>query len=158
IHDIRDWHAREPDGRVARQLNAATYGYDAYPGNCHMVPNHALTLHNLLSGAGDYGTSLAIVNPSGDDSDCTSRNAVCLPGLRSRLASLRGDRDWRGPVADRLYLATADGGRAITDAVAETYEIVNIGRALAGMEPVAPKGGARFHFELPGSVQGFTTT
>jgi hypothetical protein len=32
---------------------------------------------------------------------------------------------------------------------------VNIGRALAGLDPVAPKGGARFHFELPGSVQGF---
>jgi hypothetical protein len=33
--------------------------------------------------------------------------------------------------------------------------VVNIGRALAGAAPVAPKGGARFHFELPGSAQGF---
>ena len=54
-----------------------------------------------------------------------------------------------------MYLATADGGRAITDAVIETYEVVNIGRALAGEPPLAPKDGARFHFELPGSVQGF---
>ena len=54
-----------------------------------------------------------------------------------------------------MYLATADGGRAITDAVIETYEIVNIGRALAGEPPLAPKDGARFHFELPGAVQGF---
>ena len=54
-----------------------------------------------------------------------------------------------------MYLATADGGRAITDAVTETYHLVNTGRALAGEEPVAPKNGARFHFELPGSVQGF---
>ena len=54
-----------------------------------------------------------------------------------------------------MYLATADGGRAITDAVRETYEIVNIGRALAGEPPLAPKDGARFHFELPGAVQGF---
>ena len=54
-----------------------------------------------------------------------------------------------------MYLATADGGRAITDAVIETYEVVNIGRALAGEPPLAPKDGARFHFELPGAVQGF---
>jgi hypothetical protein len=54
-----------------------------------------------------------------------------------------------------MYLPTADGGRAITDAATEAYHLVNVGRALAGQEPVAPKGGARFHFELPGSVQGF---
>jgi hypothetical protein len=39
--------------------------------------------------------------------------------------------------------------------VRETFEIVNIGRALAGAEAIAPKSGARFHFSLPGSVQGF---
>ena len=54
-----------------------------------------------------------------------------------------------------MYLSTADGGRAITDAVIETYQVVNIGRALAGEPPLAPKDGARFHFALPGSVQGF---
>ena len=60
------------------------------------------------------------------------------------------------PVADRLYLPTADTGRAITDAVTETFHVVNIGRALADENPLAPKDGARFHFDLPGAVQGFT--
>jgi hypothetical protein len=54
-----------------------------------------------------------------------------------------------------MYLPTADGGRAITDAATEAYHVVNIGRALAGAEPLAPKGGACFHFELPGALQGF---
>src|SRR5205823_5140509 len=44
---------------------------------------------------------------------------------------------------------------AITDAAAEAIHIVNLGRSLAGEEPLAPKAGARFHFTLPGSVQGF---
>jgi len=39
--------------------------------------------------------------------------------------------------------------------VTETVHLVNTGRALQELPPVAPKGGARFHFELPGSVQGF---
>ena len=30
-----------------------------------------------------------------------------------------------------------------------------MGQMLAGQEPIKPKSGARFHFELPGSVQGF---
>jgi hypothetical protein len=32
---------------------------------------------------------------------------------------------------------------------------VNIGRSLAGQASIAPKHGARFHFDLPGAVQGF---
>jgi hypothetical protein len=54
-----------------------------------------------------------------------------------------------------MYLPTVDGGRAITDSLTESYHVVNIGRALHGLEPLAPKDGARFHFSLPGSVQGF---
>jgi hypothetical protein len=66
------------------------------------------------------------------------------------------DARLREPVADRLFLSTADGGRCITDAVRETYEICRIANQLRQTEPVlVPKHGARFHFELPGSVQGF---
>jgi hypothetical protein len=76
-------------------------------------------------------------------------------GIKNGLAGIDAGPDWRGPVGDRLYLPTADGGRAVTDAVTEAYHVANAGRALAGLEPLAPKGGARFHFDLPGSVQGF---
>ena len=155
ISDIRHWHAEEPDWRRARQRIADHYGYDKYGGNCHIVPNHGLIILSLLYGGGDFQKSLMIANTSGWDTDCNSGNVGCLLGIRNGLTGLQVGPDWRGPVADRLYLSTADGGRAITDAVAETYHVVNIGRALAGRAPVKHKGGARFHFELPGSVQGF---
>lgn len=156
IHDIRNWHAGEADWRKTREQIAAHYGYDKYGGNCHMVPNHGLIVHALLHGAGDFQESLKIVNTCGWDTDCNSGNVGCLLGIRNGLAALdNSGPDWRGPVADRMYLPTADGGRAITDAVQESYRVVNIGRALAGEAPLAPKGGAAFHFELPGSVQGF---
>ncbi len=54
-----------------------------------------------------------------------------------------------------MYLPTADGGRAITDAVIETYSIVNACYSLNGKKALNPKQGAKFNFELPGSVQGF---
>ena len=157
IGDIRGWHAAQPDDwRATREQIAANYGYDKYGGNCHMVPNHALIIHALLHGEGDFQRSLMIVNTCGWDTDCNSGNLGCLLGIRNGLAGLdMSGPDWRGPVADRMYLPTADGGRAISDAVYEAYQVVNIGRALAGETPLAPKQGARFHFELPGSVQGF---
>ncbi len=155
IGDLRALRTREPDWRRAREWLATHYGYDRYGGNCHIVPNHGLIILALLYGGGDFQRSLMIVNTCGWDTDCNSGNLGCLLGIRNGLAGLEAGPDWRGPVADRLYLSTADGGRAITDAVAETYRVVNAGRALAGLPPLAPKGGARYHFALPGSLQGF---
>ena len=155
IDDVREWHAAEPDWHRARARIAARYGYDKYPGNCHMVPNHAVIMLALLYGGDDFSRALMIANTAGWDTDCNSGNVGCLLGIKNGLAAIDAGPDWRGPVADRLYLSSADGRRAITDAAIESYHIVNIGRALAGEKPLAPKDGARFHFSLPGSVQGF---
>jgi len=155
IADIRAWHAAEKDWHKTRAQIAAHYGYDKYGGNCHMIPNHALIIHALLHGEGDFQKSLMIVNTCGWDTDCNSGNVGCILGIRNGLSALSEGPDWRGPVADRLYLPTVDGGRCVTDAVSEALTIVNIGRALQGAAPIAPKEGARFHFTFPGSVQGF---
>lgn len=155
INDIREWHAKEPDWRIARRLIADHYGYEKYGGNCHMIPNHGLIVFSLLYGNDDFQKSLMIVNTSGWDTDCNSGNVGCLLGIKNGLATINAGPDWRSPVADRLYLPTADGGRSISDAVIETYQLVNMGRVLQGQAPLKPKNGARFHFDLPGSVQGF---
>ncbi len=155
IGDIREWHAQEPDWRKAREQLAAFYGYDKYGGNCHVVPNHGLIILSLLYGDDDFQRTQMIVNTAGWDTDCNAGNVGCLLGIKNGLAGLDAGPDWRGPVADRLYLPTADGGRAITDAATEAYHVANVGRALAGLPPLRPKDGARFHFELPGAVQGF---
>jgi ADP-ribosylglycohydrolase len=161
IGDIRNWHAQDGDWRKTRERIADIYGYKNYIGGCHMVPNHALIILSLLYGEGDFQKSLMIGNTCGWDTDCNSANIGCLLGVMNGLegidASMKRGADWRGPVADRLYLPTADGGRCVSDAVRETYFIVNAGRALQGLAPVLPKGGARFHFEAPGSVQGFVS-
>jgi hypothetical protein len=155
IADLRDWRATDNDWRKTRERVVAHYGYDKFIGNCHMVPNHAVILLALLYGDDDFQRSLMIANTAGWDTDCNSGNVGCLMGIKNGLAGIEAGPDWRGPVADRMYLPTADGGRAITDAVRETYEVVSIGRALAGEPAPLPKNGARHHFDLPGSVQGF---
>jgi ADP-ribosylglycohydrolase len=155
ISDLRDWHSQDSDWRNTREKIAAMYGYDQYGGGCHMVPNHALIIHSLLHGDGDFQKSLMIVNTCGWDTDCNSGNVGCLLGIRGGLAALEDGPDWRGPVADRMLLPTADGARCVTDALTESCHIINIARALHGSDAVSPKSGARFHFSLPGSVQGF---
>lgn len=155
ISDIREWHAAEPDWHKGRKKIAGLYNYENYGGNCHIVPNHGLIILGLLYGDSDFNKSMLIVNTAGWDTDCNSGNLGCLLGIKDGLATFENGNDWRGPVADRLYMPAADGGRSITDAVIETQHVVNVGRALAGKDPVLPKNGARFHFEFPGSVQGF---
>ena len=154
--DIAAWHEEDPaDWRRTFGKIRATYGYDQFGGGCHVVPNHALIHLALRHGAGKFHESQMIVNTAGWDTDCNAANVGCILGVAGGLDGLSGGPDWRGPVADRLLLPTAEGGAAITDAVREAVIIANAARSLRGLDPVIPKGGSRFHFSFPGSVQGF---
>ena len=157
IQEIVEWHAKEPDWRRARESLVKNYGYDIYGGNCHMIPNHGLIIFSLLYGDDDFQKSMMIVNTSGWDTDCNAGNLGCLMGIKNGLDGINQGPDWREPVADKLYLPTADGGRSISDAASESIYLANMGRILNGLKPEYPKNKARFHFELPGSVQGFAS-
>lgn len=156
IADIRGWHREVGDWRAARELLDRDYGYHRYGGGGHVIPNHGVIMLALLYGGGDWDTSMMIVNTCGWDTDCNSGNLGCLLGIRNGVTAFTATQDWRGPVADRIIMPTADGGGTVTDVAREALAVANVGRALAGLAPVAPKGGARFHFAMPGSVQGFT--
>ena len=154
VNHVRNWHREDGDWRVTRERIEQKYGYDKFPGNCHVVPNHAIIILSLLYSEDNFGRALMIANTSGWDTDCNSGNVGCLIGIKNGLAGI--DPKLREPVADRLYLSTADGGRCITDAVRETYEICRMADRLRQAPSIpVPKNGARFHFSLPGSVQGF---
>ncbi len=156
IADMRQWAAENGDDwRATLKRIHEVYPYSRFGTNCPMVSNHAIILLALLHGKDDFQRSLMIANTAGYDTDCNSGNVGCLLGIKNGLAGIEAGPDWRGPVADRLFLPTADGARCITDAVRETYSLVNSARGLAGLPPTLPKNGARFHFSLPGSVQGF---
>ncbi len=157
IDDVREWASKDGDWRKTRALVEKNHGYARYGGHVPVVSNFAVVLMALILGQGNFQKSLMIANTSGWDTDCNSGNVGCLLGIKDGLSIFRDQPDWRGPVADRMYMPTADGGRAVTDAVSEAFRIADIGRSLAGEKAVpAPKAGARFHFQLPGAVQGFS--
>ncbi len=156
VADVRSWCSELPDWRDARQKIEDQYGYDKFPGNCHVVPNHALIILALLYSRGDFHQAMKIVNTAGWDTDCNSGNVGCLIGVMHGLKGLEGGPDWRGPLADRALISASDGGYAVNDAARLAYDIANLGRQLADLAPLPPpKAAAQFHFTLPGSVQGF---
>ncbi|HEY3952008.1 MAG TPA: ADP-ribosylglycohydrolase family protein [Streptosporangiaceae bacterium] len=158
ISDVREWHATGEDWQAGRKRIDERYGYHRYGGNCHVVPNHAVIIHSLLHGQGDFSRSLGIITSCGWDTDSNAGNVGCIAGVRGGLAGIDSGPDWRGPVGDRMFLPSADGGGTVTDAAREALTVAGYGRALHGLPPAEVKGGARFHFGFPGSVQGFTTT
>jgi ADP-ribosylglycohydrolase len=156
VADVRAWSSEFSDWRDARQKIEDRYGYDKFPGNCHVAPNHALIILALIYSRGDFHRAMTIVNTSGWDTDCNSGNVGCLIGVMRGLEGLEGGPDWRGPLADRALISASDGGYAVNDAARIAYDLANLGRELAGLKPLPPpKDGAQFHFSLPASVQGF---
>jgi len=156
IADLREWAETDKDWKRTFRRIQGKYGYDKFGGNCHMVPNHAAIILALLYGEDDFGKSLRIANTAGWDTDCNSGNVGCLMGIKNGLAAIDAGPDWRGPVADELFIISADGERSVTNAAQVSYYLSSMGRKLLGAEASpSPKGSAKYHFELPGSVQGF---
>ena len=156
VRDVRGWVREDQDWEKTRQRIEDQYGYDKFPGNCHVVPNHAIIILALLYAGHDFHRAMTIVNTAGWDTDCNSGNIGCLIGIMQGLKAFEGGPDWRGPLADRAILSSADAGYSINNAARLALDVANLGRRLNGMPPMAPpKGGAQFHFTLPGSVQGF---
>ena len=154
IRDVRAW-AADGDWHVTRARIVERYGYDRYGGNCHVVPNHAVVIAAIAHSDGDFGRAMTVVNTCGWDTDSNAGDVGSVMGVFTGLAGLTCGVDYRGPLADRLYLPTAEPGGVITDAAREALRLSGHGRSRSGSEPVVPKDGARFHFTFPGSVQGF---
>ncbi|SFR02296.1 ADP-ribosylglycohydrolase [Enterobacter sp. kpr-6] len=156
IADIRRWWREDNDWQTTRQKIETHYGYHKYPSNCHVIPNHALMIMAMLYAPDNFQQAQCIVNTSGWDTDCNAGNVGCLSGIMLGLEGIDAGPDWRGPLADRMLISSADGGFSINNAVRITDYLVDLGHQIAGLpRPEPKKAGAQYHFSLPGSVQGF---
>ncbi len=88
VADIRGWHAGESDWRKTREKLVERYGYQHYPGVCHVIPNHALIHLALLYGGDDFTRSQMIVNTCGWDTDCNAGNVGCFLGIKNGIEVL----------------------------------------------------------------------
>lgn len=153
IADVRYICGIEKDWRKVRAYLDPKYGYEVCPGCCHMIPNHAMVIASIILGEDDFQKSICIASSAAWDTDCNAGNVGAFNGIRLGIEGINAGADFRGPVADMMYVVTSDGGSVVTDAVLETRKIVETAMRMAGEEydDVKP----RYGFEYPGSVQGF---
>ena len=155
IGELQNIRSGNSDWMQAREFLAENYDYDKYLGECHMIPNHAIIILSLLFGDDNLQKTLMIVNTAGRDTDCNSGNVGCLMGIKNGLEGLNNGPDYLSPIQDRMYCPTANGGETQTDALTEAYKVINTAKRMNNEDIVQPKNGSRFHFEMPGSVQGW---
>lgn len=153
VDEVRSVCADVSDWREARDWIEEHHGYDRYPSNSPVQTNHAAILMALLLGGDSWQRSLAICVSAGWDTDSNAGNLGCLNGIRLGLQGFESGSDLRGPVADRMYSVSADGGEGVTDALRETHRLLTAASAFRGEAALEPR--PRFSFDLPGAVQGF---
>ena len=62
IADVRDICSKEKDWRKVRAYLDPKYGYEVYPGCCHMVPNHVMVIAFIILGGDDFQKSITIAS------------------------------------------------------------------------------------------------
>jgi ADP-ribosylglycohydrolase len=152
VRQVIAFHDANPgDWRSCYSWIAEHHGYHRYPGRVHIIPNAAVIIMALLYGQGDFSRALHIANMAGWDTDCNVGNVGCTMGV---LVGLDGIADaWRHPFNDTFVIASLIGGRNLLDMATVADRIVRHGYRQAGLPEPAPR--ARYHFDYPGSTQGF---
>lgn len=153
VRDVRNICKKEKDWRKVRAYLDSKYGYDVYPGCCHMVPNHAMVIAAIILGGDDFQKAISIASSAAWDTDCNAGNVGAFNGIRLGIEGINAGQDFRSEVADRMYVVTSDGGSVVSDAVIEAKKIVEVAQHFNNEEVHVSK--ERFTFEYPGSVQGF---
>ena len=154
VRDVREICAGESDWRAVRAKLDPKYGYGVWPGCCHMVPNHSMVVASILMGGDDFQRSVSIAASAAWDTDCNAGNVGAFNGIRLGLEGIDAGADFRTPVADMMYVVTADGGAVVTDAVREADAVAIAAARLHGQN-VPDKRKPRYSFSYPGSTQGF---
>ncbi|MEI7884201.1 MAG: ADP-ribosylglycohydrolase family protein [Clostridia bacterium] len=161
MRSVMSFHEKYPeDWEKCFNFIDANYGYDKYPGNCHIIPNGAVMILALLYGEKDFTNSINICNMCGWDTDCNVANIGTILGVANGIIGLDYNK-WRKPINDFFICSSVIGSLNIQDAPQFTTYIAKWGYKIAGQEPenkwkkILFGGAARFHFQLPGSTHGF---
>lgn len=155
--DVRNWCAADGDWQRTYDRIDEVYGYHRYGGNCHVIPNHAVMVMAWCYGGNSFRRAQAIINTAGWDTDCNAANVGSVMGVLLGLDGINAEYDFRGPVADRMIVPTADGTSSVTDAMTQAVDLARVGRRVMGWPVLPPEPIGLWHnFALPGAVQGYS--
>lgn len=160
---VRAFHDSKPDDwRACRDMLENEWGYDRYPGVCHIIPNAGVLVLALLYGKGDLPRTVEIATMCGWDTDCNAGNAGAIIGTMQGVQP-SWDR-YRKPINDMIIASGVTGTLNIVDIPTFARELAALALKLDGRDaPVEwdedmTRRGVRFDFALPGATHGFRTT
>ena len=158
VKAVMAFYEKYPENwRDCYQYIFENFGYDKYPGNCHIIPNTAVMILGLLYGNGDFSDTLNITNMCGWDTDCNVGNIATIMGVVCGLEGIDYDK-WRKPVNDFLACSSVIGSLNIMDIPYGALYIAKLAYALAGEQmpqpwhTLAEEKIDSCHFEYPGST------
>ncbi|WP_316359300.1 ADP-ribosylglycohydrolase family protein [Devosia sp.] len=159
---VIDFHKASPDDwRACRDMLEPEWGYDRYPGVCHIIPNAGVTIMAILYGKGDLPRTAEIATMAGWDTDCNAGNAAAIVATFQGLHE--GWDKYRKPINDFLVASGIVGSINIVDIPSFARELTVLALQLAGRDVPQlwledfTRRGLRFDFDLPGSTHGFRT-
>jgi hypothetical protein len=173
VKAVIDFHRKNPeDFRACMDFLTAGFGYDRYPGVCHIIPNAGVCILSMLYGAGNLSRSVEIATMCGWDTDCNAGNVGTIIGVAGGIAGV-ADR-YRAPINDFFACSSIAGSLNIVDlpTFAKQMALLGLrGNPASGGETDAEKAdragleaylqattGYRelhFDFALSGSTHGF---
>lgn len=82
IRAVGDFHRQYPENwRDARDMLERDFGYDRYPGVCHIIPNAGVCALALCYGEEDFARTIEIATMCGWDTDCNAGNVGAILGV-----------------------------------------------------------------------------
>ncbi|MBQ6715792.1 MAG: ADP-ribosylglycohydrolase family protein, partial [Clostridia bacterium] len=153
---------KEKNWREAYEYVRANWGYDRYPGACHIIPNSAVIVLALMYGEGDFDATLNICNMCGWDTDCNVGNVGTIMGVFCGMEGINYNK-WLKPINDTFFISCVLGCLNIMDAPWCVAYLSDLAYRMAG-EPMPEKWlpymnpeNRCYHFRLPNSTHGFGT-
>lgn len=151
------FHERQPDDfRACRDMLEREWGYDRYPGVCHIIPNAGVCFLAMIYGQGDFARTVEIATMCGWDTDCNAGNVGTVLGVATGIEGIPDK--YRGPINDSIVMSGISGYLNILDIPSYAKELAILGYRLANEPcPQALRDSFKedevyFDFELPGST------
>jgi ADP-ribosylglycohydrolase len=158
VRAVMAYHKENPKNwRECFRYIFENFGYDRYPGACHIIPNIAVMILGLLYGEGDFSRTITITNMCGWDTDCNVGNVAAIMGVVCGPEGIDYEK-WRKPVNDFLTCSSVVGSLNIMDIPYGAGYIAKLAWAIAGEKLPPPYGDIitrridSCHFEYPGST------
>lgn len=157
VRSVRDFHAQNPDDwQLCLRYLHQEWGYDRYPGVCHIIPNAGVCAMALLYG-NTFARGVEIATMAGWDTDCNAGNVGSILGVAGGLEVLPDH--YRRPIGDMIVLSGISGYLNILDVPTYVKQLCKLSFQVRNLE--IPKeldreeGVIDFDFSLPGSTHGF---